>query len=195
MDAIFNFLKQPFAWGLCLGLLFFALSAWAHFKTKRELARYRKHLSDKLELEARQIEMIRKDKESLTKENEHLRVRVQQLMDKPDQKIARDLEILARAEKRLMVQAPGFAAAWEAAKSSAADELSGEDAGKSLPRRIFNRLFGTGSVREADVRMLAADSAASPPPSASTAASSAGGTPSAAADSPGAASATDAVRA
>jgi hypothetical protein len=125
MDALIDFLKQPFAWGLALGLLFFCLSFWAHFKTKRELRRYKKLLSDKLELEARQYEVIRKEKESVTKENEHLRVRVQQLMEKPDQKISRDLE-----------------------------ELTAEDSGKSLPKRLFNRLFGNSAPRELDARML-----------------------------------------
>ena len=169
MDAIVSFFKQPYAWGLSLGLLFFVLSAWGHFKTKRELKRYRKHLSDKLELEARQYEVIRKEKDAVTKENEHLRVSVQQLMEKPDQKVSRDLEILTRAEKRMMVQAPGFAAAWETAKAQAADELADEDAGKSLPRRLFNRLFGSSSAREIDARVLAENATATQSPSAAEA--------------------------
>jgi hypothetical protein len=155
MDNIIEFLKNPFSWGLCLGLLFFFMSAWAHFKTKRELRRYKKMLSDKLELEARQYEVVRKEKESVTKENEHLRVRIQQLMEKPDQKIARDLETLTRAEKRMVLQAPGFAAAWESAKAQASEELACEDAGKSLPKRLFNRLFGNSNSRgDMDVRIL-----------------------------------------
>jgi hypothetical protein len=148
MDAIKEFFSHPFVWGLCLGLLFFVLSAWGHFKTKREYRRYRRHLSDKLELEARQYEVIRKEKEALSKENENLRLRVGQLNEKPDQKILRDMEILTRAEKRMMVQAPGFAGAWESAKSAAAEEVTAEDQGRSLPKRLFSRLFGSGA-REA----------------------------------------------
>ncbi len=151
MDTLFEFLKTPFAWGLALGLLFFFLSAFGHFKTKRELRRYKKLLSDKLELEARQYEVIRKEKESVTKENEHLRVRVQQLLEKPDAKITRDLETLTRAEKRMVLQAPGFAAAWETAKAQASEELASEDAGRSLPKRLFNRLFGNSAPRELEV--------------------------------------------
>jgi hypothetical protein len=147
-ETLIDFLKQPFAWGLALGLLFFFLSFSAHFKTKRELRRYKKLLSDKLELEARQYEVIRKEKDAVTKENEHLRVRVQQLMEKPDQKIARDLETLTRAEKRMVLQAPGFAAAWETAKAQSSEELTAEDSGKSLPKRLFNRLFGNSSPRD-----------------------------------------------
>lgn len=149
MDSLKEFFSHHFVWGLCLGLLFAVLSAWGHFKTKREYRRYRRHLSDKLELEARQYELIRKEKETLTKENENLRLRIGQLSEKPDQKNARDLEVLARAEKRMNVQAPGFAAAWETAKAAAAEELTAEDQGRSLPKRLFSRLFGSGAARDA----------------------------------------------
>jgi hypothetical protein len=145
MDSIKEFFSYPFVWGLCLGLLFFVLSFWGHFKTRREYRRYRRHLSDKLELEARQYEVIRREKEALAKENENLRLRVGQLNERPEQKVMRDLEILTRAEKRMMVQAPGFAGAWETAKAAAAEEVAAEDQGRSLPKRIFSRLFGTGT--------------------------------------------------
>lgn len=150
MEQAIQFLSHHFVWGLCLGLLFFGLSAWGHFKTKREFRRYRRHLSDKLELEARQYELIRREKEVLAKENENLRLRIGQLSEKPEQKLVRDLEILTRAEKRMMVQAPGFAGAWESAKSMAVEELTAEDQGKSLPKRLFSRIFGSGgTAREA----------------------------------------------
>ena len=44
--------SNPFVWGLALGLLFFGLSLYAHLKTKLSLGRYKKLLSDKLEIEA-----------------------------------------------------------------------------------------------------------------------------------------------
>ncbi len=150
MEHVITFFSQPFTWGLCLGLFLCIVSMWGHLKTKREYKRYRRHLSDKLELEARQYEVMRKEKDALAKENENLRLRVGQMSEKTDQKVLRDLEILTRAEKRMMVQAPGFAGAWEAAKNSASDDLLAEDSGRSLPRRLFSRLFGTGTaVRDA----------------------------------------------
>lgn len=177
MDSLKEFFSHPFVWGLCLGLLFAVLSVWGHFKTKREYKRYRRHLSDKLELEARQYELIRKEKETLTKENENLRLRIGQLNEKPDQKQSREIEIFARAQKTMMVQAPGFAGAWETAKTAAAEEMAAEDQGRSLPKRIFSRLFGTGT-REALPESTAASAAgtaspngaenpAAPPPPAS----------------------------
>ena len=144
-----------------MGLLFFVLSAWGHFQTKREFRRYRKHLSDKLDLDAAQIEAVKREKEGLTKENENLRLRIGMMAERPDQKIARDLEILARAEKRMIVRAPGFAPALEAAKAEAADELALEESGKSLPKRFFNRLFGTNPLKltESGTPEVAADAA------------------------------------
>ncbi|MES2706694.1 MAG: hypothetical protein V4726_08850 [Verrucomicrobiota bacterium] len=157
MDKLIDLFSKPFVWGLCLGLLFFVLSAWSHFKTKRELRRYRKHLSDKLELEARQYEIVRREKESVAKENENLRLRIGQLNEKPEQKMLRDLEVLSRAEKRMTLQAPGFAAAWEGAKAAAIEELTAEDQGRSLPKRILTRLFGTSTVTApVDPALLAA---------------------------------------
>jgi hypothetical protein len=66
----------------------------------------------------------------------------------PDQKLARDLEILARAEKRMTVAAPGFASPWEQAKQAAWQELSEEETGKSAPRTLFQRFFGGSDSRQ-----------------------------------------------
>lgn len=137
--------SNPFIWGLALGLLFFALSFYAHLKTKFSLNRYKKLLSDKLEIEAEATQNARKERDSLKVENENLRTRVTQLSEKADAKIQRELEILARAEKSMMINAPGFAPAWENAKTQAASEVAEEDQGGTLPKRIFRKFFGRGS--------------------------------------------------
>ena len=46
----------------------------------------------------------------------------------------------------LMINAPGFAPAWENAKSQAAAEVSDEDKGNTLPKRIFRKFFGAKEV-------------------------------------------------
>ena len=148
-----QFFSQPFVWGLALGLLFFALSLWAHFKTKLSLNRYRKLLSDKLEIEAEATQNARKERDALKLENENLRTRITQLSEKPEGKIQRELEILARAEKSMMIHAPGFAAAWEHAKSQAAAEISDEDKGNTLPKRIFRKFFGRGETSVEAIEM------------------------------------------
>jgi hypothetical protein len=138
-------LSNHFIWGLALGLLFFGLSLYAHLKTKLSLNRYKKLLSDKLEIDAEATQSARKDRDDLKVENENLRTRVTQLSEKGDGKIQRELEILARAEKSMMINAPGFAPAWENAKNQAAAEITEEDKGNALPKRIFRKFFGSGS--------------------------------------------------
>lgn len=160
MDTALSLLSRPFTWGLMLGLLVAGFSFWNHLKTKRDLRRYQRHLSDKLELEAKQLEGLKNEREKLMKENENLRLRVGMLNEKPEQRQARNLEILARAEKRMMINAPGFAAAWETAKSDAASDLEAEDRGSSLPKRLFSRLLGTSNDHSEESVERAANSAA-----------------------------------
>lgn len=148
MDTIASFFSHPFTWGLLLGLLLAGFSSWNHWKTKRELRRYQRHLSDKMELEARQLEGLKSERERMQVENENLRLRIGMLNEKPEHKLSRDLEVLVRAEKRMMIHAPGFAAAWETAKAAAAADLEAEDRGLSLPKRLFSRLLGTSPFHE-----------------------------------------------
>jgi hypothetical protein len=141
MEIFTTVFSHQFSWGLLLGLLIAAFSFWNHLKTKRELKRYQRHLSDRMELEAKQLGELKRSRETLQKENEHLRLKVGMLNEKPDHKLNRDLEVFARAEKRMMINAPGFAAAWETAKTDAIGELQEEEQGRSLPKRLFSRLL------------------------------------------------------
>lgn len=151
MDPILDFLKQPFAWGLLIGLALFGLATFHLLKTKREFHRYKKMLSDKMELEAEQVTKTKGQLERMAKENENLRLKLGQMAEKPHAKLERELEILARAERSMMISAPGFAPAWETAKASAAEEIEEEAAGKSLPKRLFRKFLGKGAtVTEAE---------------------------------------------
>ena len=50
----------------------------------------------------------------------------------------------------MVVRAPGFAPAWEAAKAEATEEIAQEEIGKSSPKRFFNRLFGNAALKLLD---------------------------------------------
>ena len=89
---------------------------------------------------------MKKERDSLAQSNENLRLQVGKMQEKADPKLMRELEILARAEKEMVVKAPGFAGAWEMAKESALEEITAEEAGKSLPKRIFRKFFGSGGA-------------------------------------------------
>lgn len=114
-------------------------------KTKRELRRLKGHLSDKLEIEAEKMSEMKDKIDELKVENENLRMKVNTgRVQSDEQALERELEIYARAEKGMVVNAPGFAQAWEKAKEAALTELEAEEAGKSLPRRIFKKFFSKG---------------------------------------------------
>lgn len=130
--------------GLILGGIFLLLSIYSHWKTKREFKRYQRHLSDKLELDARNLSEMNKERARLGQENEHLRLQVGRLNEKPENKLSRELEVLARAEKHMMINAPGFAPAWEIAKSQALSQMETEERGMSFPQKIFRKLMGNG---------------------------------------------------
>jgi hypothetical protein len=142
------FLSQ-FALGFYLGCVFLILSLYQYFRLKSEFRRYKNYLSDKLQIEAESMQRIKAEQDVLRKENENLRVKVNALNSSPDRKLGRDLEIYARAERRMLVSAPGFAPAWETAKSDAHHELTEEEAGKTTARRGFLGLFGGGTAAAA----------------------------------------------
>ncbi len=139
-------LTREFAWGFYLGCIFLVIATYNYLRLKGEMSRFRRHLSDKLEIEAETMKKIKGEGETLRKENETLRVKVNALNELPDRKVQRDLEVFARAEKRMLLNVPGFAPAWETAKTEAHHELAEEEAGKSAPKRIFARLFGGGGA-------------------------------------------------
>jgi hypothetical protein len=135
---------SQFALGCYFASIFTILALYHLLRVKGELGRFRRHLSDRLEIEADTMKKIKAELETLRKENETLRVKVNALNDLPERKIQRDLEIYARAERRMLINVPGFAPAWETAKSEAHQDLTEEEAGKSQPKRLFSRLFGGG---------------------------------------------------
>lgn len=138
-----NIFLSPFALGLYLGLIFTALALWRLLLARMEFKRYKRHLSDKLEIESDSMKRLRDELTSLKKENENMRVKINAFNEIPERRIQRDLEIYARAEKQMLVNVPGFAPAWENAKSVAYSELENEEAGRSMPKRVFAKLFGS----------------------------------------------------
>ncbi len=145
METFLSILQNPFTWGLLLGLLFAGLATWNFLKTRLELGRYKRMLSDKMEIESAQHRKLHEEKERLAKENENLRIKVGSTRDTPAREMERELEILARAERAMNVNAPGFAGAWESAKARALEEIQAEESGQSIPKRIYRKFFKGGT--------------------------------------------------
>ena len=159
-----KFLLHPFALGFYVGSLLFLACFYHLFRLKLEHKRYRRMLSDKMDLDASAVSKQKGELEALRKENENLRVKVQALTMQPDQKLTRDLEIFARAEKRMNVAAPGFAGSWEQAKQAAHQELAEEETGKAAPRTLFQRFFGGGTQEQVHSLPEASDTPKQPAP-------------------------------
>lgn len=151
-----SFFLGQFMLGFYLASAFLIIALYHLVRARGELARFRRHLSDRLEIEADAMRKMKSEVESLKKENESLRVKVNALNESPERKLGRDLEIYARAEKQMLIQVPGFAPAWETAKTAAHNELAEEEAGRSAPKRLFSRLFG-GSTGGTAVALPARD--------------------------------------
>lgn len=142
-------LLSPAAFGFYGGFFLFVIAYYHLTKLKFEHARYKRMLGDKMEIEAATMSKMKQELEGVRKENENLRIKIQTQGESGDMKNSRDLEVYARAEKKMMVAAPGFAGPWEQAKQAAYQEISDEDQGKSAPKRFFQRFFG-GAVHAAE---------------------------------------------
>lgn len=161
METLKSVVTDGFFWGCVLGLALLIMSVLSHLRTKSELKRLKGHLSDKLEIEAEKMSEMKAKIDSLKTENENLRMKVNTGRVQNDyQALERELEIYARAEKGMVVNAPGFAQAWEKAKEAALTEIEAEESGKSLPRRIFKKFFskGGGTVDAEVVEALPSES-------------------------------------
>ena len=159
MDFLKSVFTHPaffgFVGGLIVGAVFLVMSWMNHLRTKKELKKFQKHLSDKLEMEGEHLARLKADLEKMRGENENLRMKVGAgAIQNSAQGLERELELYARAEKAMILSAPGFAQAWEAAKDGAHRELQEEERGKSLPRRIFRKFFAGGTGAEGGAKLL-----------------------------------------
>jgi hypothetical protein len=149
-----EFLNNYFYWGLAigigLGLIVIIFGIMRLWEIKGEVKRLKRHLADKLELEADATSRLRQDLQDLKQQNENLRMKVANLNQFPDKRLQRELEIYARAERVMISSSPGFPAVWEEAKRSAIGDLEQEENGRSLPKRVFNALLNRPASRNAD---------------------------------------------
>ena len=149
-----DFLNNYFYWGLgigvVLGLIGIGFTIMRLWDTKGEVRRLKRHLADKLELEAEATNRLRQDLQEFRQQNENLRIKVANLNQFPDKRLQRELEIYARAERIMVSSSPGFPAVWEEAKRNAVIDLEQEENGNSLPRRVFNALLNRPSSKSSN---------------------------------------------
>jgi len=159
MDTLTEILKNPFTWGLLLGLLITAFVWKAGFsagrQAKRDIRRLeteikdlQSHLNTQLKINASGNEAVQAELESLRRQNETLRVNNSALQQKPGRAEQRLLQIHESAVRMMREQAPGFAPVWEKALRQAEQDLDAADSGlKKLVRRVIPGL-GNGAITQ-----------------------------------------------
>lgn len=157
MDVFLDIIKQPFTWGLLLGLLIAAFFWKAGFTAVRTAKKEAKrletearelqgHLNTQLKINASGNETLQKELEELRHQNETLRVNNSALQHKPGRSEQRLLHIYETAIRMMREQAPGFAQAWEKALRQAETEVDAAESGlKKLVRRVIPGLSGPGA--------------------------------------------------
>lgn len=161
MDFLNEALKNPFTWGLLLGLLIAAFIWKAGFSARRTVSRDLKrveeemknlqgHLNTQLKINASGNESLQTELESLRRQNETLRVNNSALQQKPGRAEQRLLQIHEIAIRTMREQAPGFAPAWEKALRQGEAELDSAESGlKKLVRRVIPGLGNSAGTATA----------------------------------------------
>ena len=113
--------------GLIIALIIYIVMAvklkGAKSAAEKENARLRQMLSDRMELESEGVARLKKENEELRKNNENLRISMQTYAQKPGQKELQRLTVYQTAVDRLIINSPGFGAAWQAALKESEDEF------------------------------------------------------------------------
>lgn len=169
MEIALELLKNPFTWGLLLGILltFFVwrvgFSARQHLKKEnkrltKEMDELQGHLNTQLKISATGNEALTKELEEMKTQNENLRVNISTLQQKPEKAELKHLHITDSAVRMMREQAPGFATAWEKALRAAEEEYSQSEKGLSkLMRKVLPNYGGGSSSSGKDVKTIELD--------------------------------------
>ena len=101
-------------------------------RSKAEIARLKGMLADRMDIESEGLNKLKAENEELRKANENLRITNANLMQKPGRAEVSRLQIYQQAVDRLVVNSPGFGAAWQSALKESEEEFAKTLSG-SLP--------------------------------------------------------------
>ncbi len=126
----------------------------AEKKSKREIARLKGLLADRMDIESEGVTKLKKENEELKKANENLRITNANLAQKPGRAEVQRLHIYQQAVDRLVINSPGFGAAWQSALKESEEEFAKTYTGtqafwkKVLPRKTNAKLIQSDVVDE-----------------------------------------------
>ena len=126
----------------------------AEKKSKKEIARLKGLLADRMDIESEGVTKLKTQNEELKKANENLRITNANLMQKPGRAEVQRLHIYQQAVDRLIINSPGFGAAWQSALKESEDEFAKTYTGtqafwkKVLPGKTNAKLISNDVVDE-----------------------------------------------
>jgi hypothetical protein len=93
------------------------------------ITKLKEQLSLKMDLEAETLGKLKAEREELAKQNEELRIKVQEYRNKPGRDALRQLQITERALGLVHERAPGFGSAWQVSLKEAQAEMEKSEKG------------------------------------------------------------------
>ena len=120
-------------------------------KGKAEIARLKGMLADRMDIESEGVNKLKAENEELKKANENLRITNANLMQKPGRAEVNRLHIYQQAVDRLVINSPGFGAAWQSALKESEEEFAKTYTGtqafwkKILPGKTNAKLIANNS--------------------------------------------------
>jgi len=121
-------------------------------KFKAEITRLKGMLADRMDIESEGLKKVRAENEELKKANENLRITNASLAQKPGRAEVQRLQIYQQAVDRLVINSPGFGAAWQSALKESEDEFAKTYTGtqafwkKVLPGKTNAKLIGNNDI-------------------------------------------------
>lgn len=121
-------------------------------KSKAEMARLKGMLADRMDIESEGLNKLKAENEELKKANENLRITNANLMQKPGRAEVNRLHIYQQAVDRLVINSPGFGAAWQSALKESEEEFAKTYTGtqafwkKILPGKTNAKLIANNDV-------------------------------------------------
>lgn len=122
---------QQFLIGLGIGavlavVILIAMAANNHKKElqyEKEILKLKNILTDRMDIESEGVNKLKKDLETIKKENENLRITVSTYSQKPGRREIARLHVYQLAADRLTLNSPGFGAAWQASLKESEEEF------------------------------------------------------------------------
>ena len=120
-------------------------------KNKAEIARLKGMLADRMDIESEGLNKLKAENEELKKANENLRITNANLMQKPGRAEVARLQVYQQAVDRLVINSPGFGAAWQSALKESEEEFAKTYTGtqafwkKILPGKTNAKLIANNS--------------------------------------------------